>query len=127
MTEIITSHSYWAKIYIAGDYDLAKQICREYTMKGLCINISKVDYIYTMGEEAGICVELINYPVFSRNQADILEDAEQLAQLLLLRLCQASYTIMTPNKAYYVSRKKDIRDKNKTNEKVTPEGEIQND
>lgn len=122
MTERITSYSYWTRIYIAGDYKQAKQICREYTMKGLCINISKVDYIYTMGEEAGICVELINYPIFSKNKLDILEDAENLAKKLLEGLHQASYTIVTPRKSYYFSRYMDIREKNRTEDRVTPEG-----
>lgn len=117
------SSTYWVKIYIGGDYDVAKQICRKYVMKGLCINISKVDYIYTMGEESGICVELIQYPIFEKNVFDILEDAMQLANELMEGLYQGSYTVVSPDKTYYHSRKQDIREKNKTNERASIKGQ----
>lgn len=122
MTEEIFSNTYWARIYIAGDYDRAREICKEYVMKGLCINISKVDYIYTMGEETGVCVEIINYPIFNKEPYVIKLDSILLANELMKGLHQASYTIMCPDETYYFSRKQDIREKNKTSERVTPHG-----
>ena len=119
MTEIVTAPTFNARIYIAGDYNIAKQICRGYVMKGLCVNMSKVDYIYTGGEEAGICVELINYPVFQKNFLSILEEAEHLAHELMISLYQKSYTIVTSQKTYYYSRYQDIKEKNKTEERIT--------
>ena len=62
--------TYWVRIYMAGDLQIAKHICREFCMVGLCINISETDYIYTMGEEIGFCVELINYPRFPATEKD---------------------------------------------------------
>jgi hypothetical protein len=88
-------------------------------MKGLCVNISKVDYVYTLGEETGVCVELIQYPVFTRKEWQIFDDAETLARELLEGLYQASYTLVTPEKSHYYSRKQDIREQNKTKERVT--------
>jgi len=119
MSDKASASTFWVKIYIAGDYNIAKQICRKYCMKGLCINISKTDYIYTMGEEKGICIELIQFPVFKKNVFDIEEEAMRLAEILLDGLCQASYTVMTPYRTYYYSRKQDIREKNKTEKKLT--------
>ena len=114
-----TADTFWAKIYIAGDYDVAKQLCREYVMKGLCINISKVDYIYTMGEEIGICVELIQYPRFKKSKGEILVDAIDLGGHLLLGLHQGTFTIMTPNHTFYYTRKDEIMEKNQTKERLT--------
>lgn len=117
--EQIECDTFWVKIYIAGDYEMAKQVCREYVMKGLCINISKVDYIYTMGEEAGICVELIRYPRFKESQVSIVSDGISLGKKLMENLCQGSYTIMTPRITIYFSRREEIRDRNRTEERLT--------
>ena len=38
-------------IFMAGDINIAKQVCREYCFQvGFCITIEPVDYIYTGGE-----------------------------------------------------------------------------
>ena len=113
------SKTFWARIYIAGDYDTARQICREFCMSGLCVNISKVDYIYTMGEECGVCVELINYPRFATTETAIYEKAKDLGKALLLGLCQGSFLIMTPINTYYFSRREEIREANKTEDRLT--------
>lgn len=120
--DTISCYTYWVKIYIAGDYDVARQICREFCMSGACVNISKVDYIYTMGEETGICVELINFPPFTTTQDEIIQKAERLADMLLEGLCQASYTIMTPKVTQYNSQKMQIKRRNNEDERRTPEG-----
>jgi hypothetical protein len=103
--------SWFCKIYMAGDINVAKQICREYCTDngGACINIYETDYIYTGGEEVGFCVEFINYPRFPEKYlAEIYNKSYQLASLLMNKCCQASFTIMNPNQTHFYSRKKDI-------------------
>ena len=97
--------TYWVRIYMAGDLKIAKHICREFCMVGLCVNISETDYIYTMGEEIGFCVELINYPRFPSTEKEILDRAYDLGSKLMEGLFQGSYTVMTPEKTYWVTRR----------------------
>lgn len=99
------SNTYWAKIYMGGDLQIAKHICREFCMTGLCINISETDYIYTMGSEKGFVVEFINYPRFPSTEDDILNTAYKLGSKLMEGLFQGSYTIMTPKETYWFTRR----------------------
>ena len=111
--------AYFARIYIAGDYNTAKQTCRQFCMKGFCVNISKTDYIYTMGEESGVCVELINFPRFQQTNKEVFLMAVDLANKLLEDLYQASYTIVATDRTYFFSRKEDVRYRNKTDQRLT--------
>lgn len=104
-TRVIDCDSFWIKIYMAGDIKFAKQICQEYCLTGLCVNLSETDYIYTMGSEKGFVVELINYARFPKTNNELTNIAQGLADLLLERLFQGSYTLMTPEKSYFVSRR----------------------
>lgn len=93
-------------IFIAGDLEQAKQVCREYCFEvGLCVTVEPVAYIYTGGEEAGVRIGLINYPRFHSTAADIQEKATSLADLLMIRLCQQSYSLMGPESTTWFSRR----------------------
>ena len=93
-------------IFIAGDLEQAKQVCREYCFDvGLCVTVEPVAYIYTGGEEAGVRVGLINYPRFPSSESELRAKAEGLASKLLERLCQHSYTIAGPNETVWFSRR----------------------
>lgn len=118
MPDILTSKSYWAKIFMAGDYDTARQTCKQFCMRGLCVNVSRTNYIYTGGEETGVVVELINYPKFASTHQEILDTAKVLAEQLIVSLCQFSYTIMTPEETFFYSRGEDVRKKNRTEERM---------
>jgi hypothetical protein len=109
-TKVKECDTYWVKIYMAGDIDVAKQTCREFCMIGLCVNIHETDYIYTLGEENGFCVELINYPRFPTTSNDITNKATELADLLMERCFQGSYSLMTPEKTYWVTRREGDKD-----------------
>lgn len=104
-TKIKECDTYWVKIFMAGNIDVAKQTCREFCTVGLCVNIGETDYIYTLGEESGFCVELINYPRFPTTSNDITNKATELADLLMQRCFQGSYSLMTPEKTYWVTRR----------------------
>lgn len=93
-------------IFIAGDVDQAKQVCREYCFEvGLCVTVEPVAYIYTGGEEAGVRVGLINYPRFPAETEAIRETAHNLAGLLMHRMCQHSYSVVGPEQTDWFSRR----------------------
>lgn len=92
-----TLPTHWARIYIAGPIDVAKQIIREECMReGLCVTITPTDYIYTGGEEAGYVVELVNYPRFPKPVDEITNRAVDLGNKLRARTFQHSFMVMTP-------------------------------
>ena len=96
------------KIYIAGDKNLARQILQEYVMKGACVSISDEEYIYTMGNETGIVVNVINYPRFPKDSITLLNDTILLAHLLLEKMYQGSCTVVDyGGQSYFISRRKD--------------------
>lgn len=96
--------TYWAKIYIAGPIEVAKQVIRKRAKKqGMCVTIEPTTYIYTGGEEAGYVVGLINYPRFPKDAVDICNEAVDLANELRDETGQDSYTIMTPHNTVWNS------------------------
>lgn len=95
-------------IFIAGDLEQAKQVCREWCMEiGGCVTVEPVSYIYTGGEEAGVRVGLINYPRFPEHSEDIAMRAMDLAERLVTRLCQHSFSIVGPEATSWHSRRPD--------------------
>ena len=103
-----TCPTHVVKIYIAGDKQLAKQVLQKYVMKGLCVSISDEEYIYTLGNEAGIVVNLINYPRFPKTEEELLAQGLELAKHLLMELYQGSCTVVDYNgDSYFFSRRKD--------------------
>jgi len=100
--------TYWSRIYIAGDFDKARDICRSFCYdKGLCVNITKNNYIYTGGEEQGVIVEIINYPRFPSYKEDIDAITYELGIKLRQELCQNSLTIINPDTTYWISNRDD--------------------
>lgn len=99
------------KIYIAGDRNLARQVLQKYVMKGLCVSISEEEYIYTMGNETGIVVNLINYPRFPKTSTEMIDEARKLAEHLIEELHQGSCTIVDYHghihvgDSYFISRR----------------------
>jgi len=87
--------TYEAKIFIAGDYATAQQVCREFCHEfGACVTVTPTEYVYTGGQEAGVIVGFINYPRFPQTGDQIKMRAFKLADRLRERLCQHSYTIV---------------------------------
>jgi hypothetical protein len=96
-------------IFMAGDIAQAKQVCREYCFEvGLCVTIEPVDYIYTGGEETGFRVGLINYPRFPSDEEALSANASGLAQRLMQKLCQHSYSIVGPRETEWFSRRPSV-------------------
>lgn len=93
-------------IFIAGDAAVARQTCREFCMaRGECVTVTPTEFIYTGGQESGVIVGFINYPRFPRTVEQILKSAHDLAQELMGKLCQHSYSIEGPEITEWVSRR----------------------
>lgn len=97
--------SYTAEIYVAGPRGDAERICREFVLRGLCVTVEPVEFIYTGGQERGVRVGLINYPRFPAEPAHIFSTAEQLAQALIEGLHQHSASIVASDKTVWLSRR----------------------
>lgn len=96
----------FVKIFMAGDYERAKDICQRYCSDvGLCVTVTPTSYVYKYGREEGFIAELINYPRFPETQASLSGLAMTLADLLLYELDQGSYTIMNPLTTNFYSRR----------------------
>jgi len=105
--------TYWCKIYIAGPIAEIEQICRSWCMKGACVTVTPTNYIYTMGEESGAEIGLINYPRFPKKipKATLLREAVELGEEICAKCYQGSFTIMTPDNTYFYSRRKGDEEK----------------
>lgn len=98
--------TYWARIYISGPIEVAKQIIREDCLReGLCVTIESTTYVYTGGEEIGYVVGLNNYPRFSTTEHELDSRAEDLALKLLQGTHQHSCMIQTPEQTKWISRR----------------------
>jgi hypothetical protein len=108
-------------IHMAGDISVAKQVCRHYCFQeGFCVTITPCTYIYTGGEEEGFSVGIINYARFPSSEAELQDRAEKLALKLMDACCQSSFSIVSPSKTYWFSRRQameqQVKDKRNTNE-----------
>lgn len=94
------------RIYMAGAVVEAEQVCREFCYEvGFCVTVTPTLYVYKGGEEAGFIVGCINYPRFPAHPAEIEGKAWALGHRLMLRLCQSSFTVETPAKTEWFSRR----------------------
>jgi len=101
--------TFYAKIYLAGDIDVIKQVCREYCYKkGFCVTINLTLFIYTGGEEFGVEIGCINYPRFPKSDDEILNSAMELAKLCRDAAFQHSYLVMTPSETIWDSCREKI-------------------
>lgn len=98
--------SFSVRICIAGDFNDAQRICRQFCFDvGYCVTVERAEYIYTGGQEAGVTVGLINYPRFPRSPEQIVDVAEQLGLKLMEGLFQHSFSIVTPVETIWYSRR----------------------
>lgn len=98
--------TYWARIYMSGPIEVAKQTIRaECLREGLCVTVEPTTFIYTGGEEAGYVVGLIHYPRFPSNPVAIEARARDLMEKLLDATHQHSGLLMTPNVTTWVTKR----------------------
>jgi hypothetical protein len=103
-----STETFWAKIYIAGPIEVAKQIVRADCMReGLCVTIEPTTFMYTGGEEVGYVVGLVNYPRFPSTPDKIVSRARDLMHKLLEGTYQHSAMLMTPETTEWISKKEE--------------------
>jgi hypothetical protein len=101
-----TSNTQWARIYLSGPIEVAKQVIRADCLReGLCVTIEPTTFIYTGGEEAGYVVGLINYPRFPIEPEALFARARSLMHKLLDGTFQQSGLLMTPLFTEWVSNR----------------------
>jgi len=93
------------RIWIAGDFDIARKIAREYCLTGFCVSLQRTEYIYTFGEETGICATIINYPRFPKTDDELHAHAMSFGYQLADGLCQSSFSVEGPEETIFVSRR----------------------
>jgi len=95
-------------------YPKVKRICETFVEKGLCVTIKKIEFIYTGGGEKGFEIGLIQYPRFKRTEYEILNDAADLAVILMKDLKQFRCSIVTPNQTYLLENEAMLMDEEYT-------------
>lgn len=96
-----------ATIFIAGDRNIAEEVCRCFCDDGACVSIRDTKFIYTHGEETGVEITFINYPRFPSSEKEITEKAIKLARELIIKLHQSSCSVVTSTETYWLSRRKE--------------------
>ena len=97
-----TSKSFFAAVHLAGSYSQAETLCRQWVMRGACVQLLPCSYIYTGGEEDGVVARIMQYPRLERPEQEILDMAIELGGYLAQEMCQVSFSIETPyNTTYY--------------------------
>ncbi len=85
------------EIYIGGDFNIAREICRHFCANNpTCVTVSRTEYIYTGGEESGVIVAFRSYPRFPTNLGEHERYARKLAENLMAALCQKGAMVVTP-------------------------------
>lgn len=81
--------------------------CQNYCDKhGLCVTITKTNYIFTGGSEEGYIIGLINYPRFPVSQITLEATAVSLGEYLFKHSNpNGSYTIQGPRGTIFVSNR----------------------
>lgn len=92
-------------IYIAGDYNHAKQLLQKFVEIGLCVSVTKTDFVYKYGQEAGVKVTLINYPRFPTTEEELKTIAIDIGHYLMDNMAQGSFTVYGPETTIYFDRR----------------------
>ena len=99
-----TEKTWWARIYLSGPIDVAKQTIRaECLRNGLCVTVEPTTFIYTGGEESGIVVGLIQYPRFPAKKLALEARAVDLARKLRRSMFQRSVLVMFLDRTEWIS------------------------
>src|SRR6185295_9644038 len=87
--------AYQVQIYIAGDYQKAVDVCRQFCIENpWCVAVTKTDFVFTGGMESGVCVTAINYARFPAHFVEIKKKAIALGHQLRRELSQRTFTVI---------------------------------
>lgn len=89
---------------MGGDIAQAKQWLRRYCYEhGACVTVRETTFIYTGGEEAGVEIGLVNYPRFPSTRSALLERARELAEGLVIKLCQKTALVVADDVTEWIA------------------------
>jgi hypothetical protein len=97
-----TEKTFTADIYIAGDINTIRTVCRKWCRRGACVTITPTQFAYTGGFEDGAIIGLINYPRFPSTPEQVIEKATDLTKILIEECCQLSASIVTSDKTIFI-------------------------
>lgn len=100
-TKTLPTHT--VRIHLSGPIEVAKQVIREFCLRGLCVTIEPTLFIYTGGEETGYVVGLVNYPRFPKYAHEIDKTAHELAEKLIEATHQHSALIVSRSKTTWIT------------------------
>ena len=99
-----TIDTFTCEICLGGNYDDALRICKEFCNKeGLCVTVSKTEFIYTGGQESGVIVRLVQYPRFPKEKYEIENICFDLGCTLIEGLYQESALIISPDETKWLT------------------------
>jgi len=102
--KIETVKTYFCEICLGGDYSDALRICKEYcTQVGLCVTVTKTEFVYKHGAECGVLVRLVQYPRFLKEESEISQLALNLAKELIYGLFRQSALFVLPEKTVWLT------------------------
>lgn len=87
--------------------DDVHRICKEYVDRvGQCVTVAPTSFIYTNGGEPGAVIGFINYPRFPTKQAELRNEAIELASTLMYELNQMRVSISLKDETLMLSNDK---------------------
>ncbi len=97
--------SFRIDIHIAGDISTARATCKRFVWHNhSCVTIKEQDFVYTGGLESGVCVGIVQYPKYPVSHVKLIENAQYLAQNLMIDLHETSALIVTDIDTYWLHR-----------------------
>lgn len=98
--------TWYAWVYIAGDYHTAKKVCEEFCFpSGLCVTVEEVDFMFGGGQETGARVGLIQYPPFEEEENILLDKAVDIGKRIAKSNHQFSFTVVAKEETHFYSRR----------------------
>jgi len=92
------------QIWIGGDEADARRFFRLVSYKvGLCVTVTRTTFVYTGGEESGLCIGFVNYPRFPTTPEILEERALSLVPSLIETLCQRTALVVGPTRTTWVT------------------------
>jgi hypothetical protein len=101
------TYSFPIQLFVTGDPIEIEQACQDYCDSiGLCVTVTKTNYIFKGGNEEGFIIGLINYPRFPKTMLDLFLIAEDLGKHLI-ETCnpEGSFTLQDNEKTFFYSNR----------------------
>lgn len=107
--KLVTEPTCVITVYVAGDYQAARASLRRQCFEdGLCVTVMPTTFVYTGGAEEGVAVGFVNYPRFPTTFEALKSRAIQVAERLMVDLCQWSALVVTPENTVWLNNRPEV-------------------